>query len=94
MRSQNSFSPCLIHQKLINYTPKEPLMSRTNIELDDKLVREGMRRTGLHTKRELVHRALESFVRKERLKSLLELRGKVKWEGSLKKMRRGRSWSL
>lgn len=69
-------------------------MSRTNIELDDKLISEGMKRTGLHTKKELVHEALTSFVRKERLKDLLKLQGKVRWEGGLKKMRRGRSWSL
>lgn len=69
-------------------------MSRTNIELDDKLVAEGMRRAGLHTKRELVHEALKNFVRKERLKDILKLQGKVRWEGDLHKMRRGRSWSL
>lgn len=68
-------------------------MSRTNIELDDQLVREGMRMTGLETKRDLVHQALKTFVRKQHLKRFLELKGKVRWEGNLKKMRRGRSWS-
>ena len=68
-------------------------MSRTNIELDDRLIREGMKRTGLRTKRALVHEALESYIRKQRLKDFLQLRGKVRWEGNLKKMRRGRVWS-
>ena len=68
-------------------------MARTNIELDDRLIREGMKRTGLQTKRELVHEALESYVRKQRLKDFLKLKGKVRWAGDLKKMRRGRSWS-
>ncbi len=68
-------------------------MSRTNIELDDKLVKEGMKRSGLQTKKDLVHAALENYVRKQRLKDFLKLRGKVRWEGSLKKMRRGRTWS-
>lgn len=69
-------------------------MSRTNIELSDRLVREGLQRTGLKTKRELVHHALERLVRAQRLKELLPLRGKVRWNGNLRKMRRSRSWSL
>lgn len=68
-------------------------MSRTNIEIDDRLVKEGMRLTKVSTKRELVHRALESFVRKQRLKGFLRLSGKIRWEGDLRKMRRSRSWS-
>ena len=68
-------------------------MSRTNIELDDRLVQEGLKRSGLRTKRELVHIALEGYVRKQRLKEFLKLQGKVRWEGSLRKMRRVRSWS-
>lgn len=69
-------------------------MSRTNIELNDRLVREGMQLTGISTKRELVNDALESYVRKQRLKELLKLKGKLRWVGNLRKMRRGRTWSL
>ncbi|MBI4237859.1 MAG: type II toxin-antitoxin system VapB family antitoxin [Deltaproteobacteria bacterium] len=65
-------------------------MGRTNIVLDDRLVAEGMRRSGLRTKRELVHLALEQFLRRQRLKALLSLRGKVAWVGNLRQMRRGR----
>ena len=68
-------------------------MARTNIELDDHLIHEGLKRTGLRTKRELVHAALESYVRKQRLKDLLKLQGKVSWQGNLRQMRRGRAWS-
>ncbi len=68
-------------------------MARTNIDLDSRLVREGLKLTGLHTKRELVHQALESYVRKQRLKDFLKLKGKIRWVGDLKKMRRGRAWS-
>lgn len=68
-------------------------MPRTNIELDGKLVQEGMMRTGLRTKRELVHAALENYVRKQRLKDFLNLKGRVAWKGNLRKMRRGRPWS-
>lgn len=65
-------------------------MSRTNIELNDKLVREGLRLSGLQTKRELVEAALERFVRKQKLKGFLPLQGRVSWRGDLNKMRRGR----
>ena len=68
-------------------------MGRTNIELDDRLIEEGLRKTGFQTKRELVHAALESYVRKQDLKALLQLKGKIHWEGNLDKLRRGRKWS-
>lgn len=68
-------------------------MGRTNIVLDEQLVAEGLRRSGLRTKRELVRLALEQFVRRHRLKDLLTLRGKVRWAGDLRRMRRVRAWS-
>lgn len=68
-------------------------MGRTNIVLDEQLVAEGLRRSGLRTKRELVRLALEQFVRRHRLKDLLTLRGKVRWTGDLRRMRRVRAWS-
>jgi Arc/MetJ family transcription regulator len=80
-------------QKYSIFCVKEITMSRTNIDLDDRLIREGLKRTGIKTKRELVHKALENYIRKQKLKEILKLRGKVKWEGDLKKMRRGRVWS-
>lgn len=69
-------------------------MSRTNIQLNDKLIREGLKRSGLPTKRALVHAALENYVHHQRLKELLKFQGKIDWEGNLKKVRRGRTWSL
>ena len=48
---------------------------RTNIELDDELVRDGLRYAGVRTKRELVHLALQEFVEQHRRKNLRELRG-------------------
>lgn len=46
---------------------------RTNIVLDDKLVREAMKLAGVHTKREAVHIALARFVQSGKQKRLLEL---------------------
>ncbi|MGJ8639105.1 MAG: type II toxin-antitoxin system VapB family antitoxin [Opitutaceae bacterium] len=65
-------------------------MSRTNINLDDNLVSQGLKITGLRTKRELVDLALRELVRKEDQKSILTLEGKYSWEGDLDEIRKGR----
>jgi Arc/MetJ family transcription regulator len=52
---------------------------RTNIDLDDGLVAEARRLTGIKTKRELVHEALRVLVEIRRRKSLLDLRGKIQF---------------
>ncbi len=65
-------------------------MARTNIELNDRLVREGMRRFKCKSKRELVHLALTELLRDAKRKELLALRGRVEWEGDLDEIRRGR----
>jgi len=69
-------------------------MQRTNIELDEKLVKQAMRLFGKKTKKELVHFALNELIRRERAKGILSLEGKVKWEGDLRKMRKGRFASI
>ena len=67
-------------------------MGRTNIVLDDRLVREGLRRFRCRSKRELVHLALTELLnRAKRRDDLLALRGLVKWEGDLGELRRPRS---
>lgn len=50
---------------------------RTNIVLDDALVKEAARLTGIKTKRELVHEALRQLVLTQRRKRLSDLRGKI-----------------
>ncbi|MDH5576568.1 MAG: type II toxin-antitoxin system VapB family antitoxin [Nitrospirota bacterium] len=65
-------------------------MSRTNIELEDKLVREGMRVFKCKTKKELVNLALQELLKKERRKEILELQGTKHWEGDIEEMRRAR----
>ena len=63
---------------------------RTNIELDRRLVEEGLRFTGCQTKKELVNLALSELVNKKRRKEILKLEGKIIWEGDLDEMRRSR----
>ena len=48
---------------------------RTNIVLDDKLVKEAMRLANVKTKREAVHIALRRFVQSQRQRRVLELYG-------------------
>ncbi len=62
---------------------------RTNIDIDDTLLKQAMQATGEKTKKATVERALRDAVRRaERLKALQELRG-IGWEGDLEEMRRG-----
>lgn len=65
-------------------------MSRTNIEIDDRLIREARKLTGLTTKRKIVDRALEFLVRTERRKGILRYYGSGIWKGDLKALRRSR----
>jgi len=64
---------------------------RTNIVLDKKLIEDGLRATGLRTRRELVDFALRELLRHKQQKKLMSLKGKVTWEGNLAEMRAGRS---
>jgi Arc/MetJ family transcription regulator len=64
---------------------------RTNIEIDDALMREARQLTGVKTKREMVDLALRELVARHRRLGILELRGRVHWEGDLERSRLGRS---
>ena len=63
---------------------------RTNIDLDEGLVARGLLLSGLRTKKELVNMALREFIRKNDQKKILELRGKIQWQGDLELMRDSR----
>ena len=63
---------------------------RTNIVIDDKLMREALRATGSKTKREVVERGLQTLLRLSRQEQIRRLRGKVDWQGDLESMRRDR----
>jgi Arc/MetJ family transcription regulator len=64
---------------------------RTNIEIDDGVLREAQRLIGTRTKRETVDVALRELVARHRRIGILDLRGRVHWEGDLAESRRGRS---
>jgi Arc/MetJ family transcription regulator len=66
-------------------------MSRTNIELDDRLIRKARKLTRLKTKRAIVDRALELLVQAESRKGILRYYGSGIWKGDLKAARRNRA---
>jgi Arc/MetJ family transcription regulator len=66
------------------------LMSRTNIEIDDGLIRKARKLTRLKTKRQIVDKALDLLVRSESRKGILRYYGSGIWQGDLKRSRRNR----
>lgn len=63
---------------------------RTNIEIDDSLMREAMRRSGSPTKRATVEAALKLLIQTHSQAGIRRLRGKVRWIGDLNQSRLGR----
>ncbi len=65
-------------------------MGRTNINIDDRLLKEGLKLTHLKTKKELVNYALGDLIKKIKRKGILKHEGKIQWEGDLNEMRGSR----
>jgi Arc/MetJ family transcription regulator len=63
---------------------------RTNIEIDDALMEEALRRSGAPTKRAAVEEGLRLLIQTRKQAGLRRLRGKVRWEGNLDDSRAGR----
>jgi len=61
---------------------------RTNIVIDDELMKEVLKLTGLKTKREAVEQGLKTLVRLKRQEKIRKFRGELQWEGDLDRMRR------
>jgi Arc/MetJ family transcription regulator len=62
---------------------------RTNIVIDDKLMEDALKVTGLHTKRDAVELGLKTLIRLKKQEGIKKLRGRLKWEGDLDKLRSG-----
>ena len=60
---------------------------RTNIVIDDDLMHDAIRLTGVKTKREAVEMALKSLINLKKQENIKNFRGKLKWEGDLDDMR-------
>ena len=66
-------------------------MGRTNVVLDDVLIEECQKLTGINTRRALIDYALHEVLRHRRQRRLLELKGSVRWEGDLEAWREARA---
>lgn len=63
---------------------------RTNILLDDKLIKKAQKLTGIKTKRGVVQEALQTLVLLREQAGARNLRGKLLWEGNLDDQRQSR----
>jgi Arc/MetJ family transcription regulator len=66
-------------------------MKRTNVVLDDNLVENCIKVTGIKTRRALIDHALRELLRHEKQAKILDLKGKISWEGDLDEWRQDRS---
>jgi len=65
---------------------------RTNIVIDDELMARAQELAGTSTKRETVEVALRELVQRRGQRKMLDLAGKITWEGDLGEMRRDRTF--
>ncbi len=63
---------------------------RTNIDIDDQLMRQAMRYSGARTKKATVEAGLRLLVETHAQQAITRLRGKVRWQGDLNQSRLGR----
>jgi Arc/MetJ family transcription regulator len=61
---------------------------RTNIDIDERLMRRAKRLTALKTKRQVIHKSLEVLVRLKEQERIKRYRGKLRWRGNLDAGRR------
>lgn len=68
----------LTHQHYVYYnTHMEVYIMRTNIVINDKLIEEAKRLTGLKTKKDIVNLALKELIMRRKQKNLLDIKGKI-----------------
>ena len=60
---------------------------RTNIDLDDALVKKAMELTNISTKKALINKALEELIKSNTRRGILQYMDSGVWEGNLKEMR-------
>jgi Arc/MetJ family transcription regulator len=63
---------------------------RTNIEIDDRLISQAMRKSGVRTKKAAVEAGLRLLAETHAQGSIRRLRGKIRWVGNLAQSRLGR----
>ena len=58
--------------------------------IDDKLMDDALKATGLTTKKEAVELGLKTLIRLKKQERIRKFKGKLSWEGDLSKMRKTR----
>jgi Arc/MetJ family transcription regulator len=81
---------CKLGLWLTHHIATEAAALRTNIDIDDDLMREALAVTGLPTKRSVVEEGLRRLIMLKRQQDVRKLRGRLRWEGDLDEMRRDR----
>lgn len=66
---------------------REAFPMRTNIVIDDDLMEEALKISGLKTKRQAVEEGLKLLIKQKKQASIRSFRGKLSWEGNLEEMR-------
>lgn len=61
---------------------------RTNIVIDEQLMKQAQAAAGVKTKRDAVEQGLKALITLQKQREIRSLRGKLKWEGDLDAMRR------
>ena len=74
-----------VYNTISVYTPE--FATRTNIVIDDTLMKEALKASGAKTKREAVELGLQTLVRLNRQAAIKRFRGKLAWEGNLRESR-------
>lgn len=60
---------------------------RTNIEINDKLMNDVLKATGIKTKKEAVELGLKTLIRLKKQENIKKFRGELNWTGDLDEMR-------
>ena len=77
-------------QEYDNLTHRKVKRMRTNIDIDDRLMRKAMRSSRSRTKRAAVEEGLRLLIQTRAQAGIRRLRGKIRWHGDLHKSRLGR----
>jgi len=62
-------------------------MMRTNIVIDDELMANALKMTGLRTKREAVELGLKTLIKLKKQEKIRQFKGKLTWQGDLDELR-------
>ena len=61
---------------------------RTTLNIDDKALAEAMKYSRGKNKTQVINHALREYSKRKHLQGLLDLRGKISWEGNLDELRK------